>query len=53
MDITKYMMVFFISFELSCTWDIHKGTLMMFPVLNITTIIFVLTNIVMNKLIKK
>ena len=56
-----YMMMFFISFELSDYLDagevslkmIHIGTWMMFTVLNIPTIIFILTSIIVNKLSKK
>lgn len=56
-----YMMIFFISFELSDYYGageaslkmIHIGTWMMFPVLNIPTIIFILTSIIVNKLSKK
>lgn len=56
-----YMMGFFISFEISDVldpvenvWDVvSMGTLMMFPVLNIPTIMFIVTNIVMKKIIKK
>lgn len=52
-----YMMLFFISFEISDAlgpvenaWDVISiGTLMMFPVLNIPTIMFIVTNIVVKK----
>ena len=55
-----YMMGFLISFELSDTlgsvenvWDVlSAGTLMMFPIFNIPTVVFILTNIIMNSIKK-
>ena len=55
-----YMMIFFITFELSDFYGdvevslkmIDIGTWMMFPVLNIPTIIFILTSVIVNKLSK-
>ena len=52
-----YMMAFFISFELSDTWgpvenkwyDVSAGTLMMFPILNIPTLVFIITNVIVKK----
>lgn len=56
-----YMMMFFISFELSDYYGageaslkmIDIGTWMMFPVLNIPTIIFIVTSVIVKKLSKK
>ena len=55
------MMVFLISFEMSDTlgtvknkWTVvSNGTLMMFPILNIPTIMFIVTNIIVKKFDKK
>ena len=53
-----YVMAFFISFEISDTlgpvenvWSVVSlGTLMMFPILNIPTMIFVATNVIVKKI---
>ena len=56
-----YAMGFFISFEISDTlgpieniWGVVSfGTLMMFPILNIPTIMFIVTNVIVKKLSNK
>ena len=56
-----YMLVYFISFEISDTLGpvknifdaVSSGTLMMFPILNIPTLMFFVTNVIVQKIEEK